>query len=926
MSLEMDTVYDPGRVEKDIYQLWLDKGCFKAEDSSQDKSYCIVIPPPNITGALHLGHALNCTLQDILIRRKRMAGFNTLWMPGMDHAGIATQSVVERGLLAKEGKTRHDVGREDLVKRIWAWKEEFGSRIFKQLQLMGCSCDWDRERFTLDEVCAKAVRVTFVKFFEEGLIYRGKRLVNWDVQLQTAVADDEVFHETVAGHLWHIRYPLADGSGHLIVATTRPETMLGDTAVAVHPEDERYKKLIGKKCILPLMDRELEIIGDPILVDRQFGSGCVKVTPAHDPNDYQVGLRHGLKMINILNPDGSINENGGTYAGLDRFKARKKVVADLERLGLLEEVEAYETEIGHSDRSKTPIEPYLSDQWFVRLDELAKQACELVSKKKVKFFPERYAKTYLDWLGEGRDWCISRQLWWGHRIPIWFCENRECYDPKQYESCEVGSSDAERAQRRFFFSSQEEASVCPKCGGSDISQDEDVLDTWFSSALWPHSTLGWPEKTEALASFYPTDVLVTSRDIITLWVARMVMTGMHNTGQIPFHHVYIHSKILDGKGESMSKSKGNGVDPVDIISKYGADAMRFSLAYMATETQDVRMPVQKEKQADGSEINVSEKFDIGRNLCNKLWNAARFCMGNLENTPAGPWEEGELQLEDRWILHCLAETIEQVDGALDRYRFGEAASRLYEFFWSKLCDWYLEMIKNRTGADTPSGQTARKVLATVLDHTLRVFHPLIPFITEALWERLNEVVPERAFGESGKLLTVSVWPKAGDGWKDESAGRAMALLQDLIRGLRESRNRHGVTPGKKVELLVVAQGEEKEIIEANREIIGRLAHVGELVVQSEGQKPDQAASVLTGGVQAFIPGIVDSERELAKLGKQREQLVGRITMAQKKLGNENFVNRAKPEIVERERENLKAFQSQLSAIEVQMEQVDQAGD
>ncbi|MCK4850574.1 MAG: class I tRNA ligase family protein, partial [Phycisphaerae bacterium] len=547
---------------------------------------------------------------------------------------------------------------------------------------------------------------------------------------------------------------------------------------------------------------------------------------------------------------------------------------------------------------------------------------ELVRKGSVKFFPQRYAKTYLDWLGEGRDWCISRQLWWGHRIPIWYCPNRKCYDPAQYASCEVGSSEAERAERRFFFSAMEEPTSCPKCGGADISQDEDVLDTWFSSALWPHSTLGWPENTQALQTFYPTNVLVTSRDIITLWVARMVMTGMHNVGRIPFHHVYIHSKILDGNGETMSKSKGNGVDPAEIISKYGADAMRFSLAYMATETQDVRMPVKKEKQADGSLINVSEKFDIGRNLCNKLWNAARFCLGNLENTSDEPWQKADLQLEDRWILHCLAETIEQVDQALESYRFAEAAGKLYEFFWSRLCDWYLEMVKTRTSLDTPSGQTARKVLAVVLDHTLRLFHPLIPFITEALWARLNQVVAQRPFGNGAKPLAVSAWPEARSQWKDPAAGEAMALLQELIRAVRDTRSHHGVPPGKKVELLVVAQGKEKEILQANREIIARLAHIGELRIESEAQKPTGAASVLSGSLQGFIPGIVDAGKELAKLNKQREQLAGRISSAQKKLANENFLSRAKPQVVARERENLKTYQNQLLVIDQQIEQID----
>jgi len=920
----MDKTYDPKKVETDIYQLWLDQGCFRAQDSSPKESYCIVIPPPNITGALHLGHALNCTLQDILIRRKRMQGFNTLWLPGMDHAGIATQSVVERGLFEQEGKTRHDVGREELVKRIWAWKERFGSRIANQLQLIGCSCDWDRQRFTLDDVCAKAVMTTFVRFFEEGLIYRGRRLVNWDVLLQTAVADDEVFHETVTGHLWHIRYPLADGSGHLIVATTRPETMLGDTAVAVHPDDDRYKHLIGRKCILPLVDRELPIVADPILVDRAFGSGCVKVTPAHDHNDYQVGLRHDLRIINILNPDGTINENGGKYAGLDRFAARKKVVADLEQLDLIEKIEPYQTDVGHSDRSKSPIEPYLSDQWFVRMDKLSEQACDLVRCEKVKFFPARYAKTYLDWLSERRDWCISRQLWWGHRIPIWYCNNRRCYDPQQYASCEIGATEVERQNRRFFFAGMAEPQACPKCAKSDIQQDPDVLDTWFSSALWPHSTLGWPEQTPALETFYPTDVLITSRDIITLWVARMVMTGMHNVGRIPFDHVYIHSKILDGNGETMSKSRGNGVDPVDIVNRYGADALRFSLAYMATETQDVRMPVKQEKQPDGSTVNICEKFDIGRNLANKLWNATRFCLGNLTDTPPGPWDSKHLELEDRWILHCLAQTIEQTNSALDSYRFAEAASKLYEFFWSRLCDWYLEIIKGRVPQKSPTGVTARKVLATVLDHTLRLFHPVIPFITEFLWARLGEVVSERAVGKNSEFLTLTGWPEVQPDWSDPAAAQAMDLLQELIRAVRDTRSRHDVTPGQNVDLIVAADSREKEIIQANTDMICRLAHISAVQVQDKVQvkvkRPADAASVIAGSLQAFIPGIVDTAKELAKLQKEREQLLHRIASAQKKLSNPQFIDRAKPEIVRSQRDNLLACQTQLNAINDQIQQ------
>ncbi len=673
--------YDPQDAQRRFYQLWLDRGYFHAQPDSAQPAYCIVIPPPNVTGALHLGHALNNTLQDILIRWRRMQGYDVLWMPGTDHAGIATQAVVEKRLYEEEKKTRHDLGRAALVERIWAWKDEYEARILSQLRLMGCSCDWDRTRFTLDAMCSRAVRRTFFNLFRAGKIFRGKRLVNWDTQLRTAVADDEIYYEEVQGHLWTIKYPLADSpAGEVLhIATTRPETMLGDTAVAVHPEDSRYQRLIGKQVELPLSGRRVPIIADPILVHPAFGTGVVKVTPGHDPNDYQAGLRNGLPMINLLNPDGTYNENAGKYAGLDRLVVRKRVVEDLKALNLLDRVDSYLVRLNHSDRSKTPIEPYLSDQWFVRMGDddgspgFAQQAMDAVSSGRVKIHPERYAKSYLDWLGEKRDWCISRQLWWGHRIPIWYCE-----------TCSEDDLKRAFAPRPDVCWRLAEGTGWLICAESDLAggelgpshalvQDPDVLDTWFSSALWPHSTLGWPEATPELAMYYPTSVLSTARDIITLWVARMVIFGLFNRGDVPFRDVYIHPVIQDGLGRRMSKSAGNGVDPVDIIEIHGADALRYTLAAGATETQDLRMPVEKLKLSDGRTINTSERFEQGRNFANKFWNAARFALMNLEGYAAAECDPKSLPVEDRWILDGLDQSIEGVTGDLERFQFAEAA-------------------------------------------------------------------------------------------------------------------------------------------------------------------------------------------------------------------------------------------------------------
>ena len=860
---ELAKQYDPKEAQAKWFSFWEERGYFDANPNSDKKPHTIMIPLPNVTGALHMGHALNGTLQDLLTRWRRMQGYEALWMPGTDHAGIATQAVVERRMLEEEKLTRHDVGREALVERIWKWKDKFEERIISQQKMLGASCDWRRVRFTLDDVCSRAVRRTFFKFFSDGLIYRGKRLVNWDTFLQTAVADDEVFHEDVAGHFWTFNYPVVDDAGQptgerISFSTTRPETMLGDTAVCVHPTDERYTHLVGKHVRIPLTGRVIPIIADALLADKTLGTGCVKVTPAHDPNDYACGLRNKLPLINILNSDGTLNEHGGPYAGLTMFAARERVVEDMGHLGHFEKVEDRTIPLMHSDRSKTPIEPFLSDQWFVKMDTLAEAAMQAVRDGKVKFFPSRYTTSYMDWLGEKRDWCISRQLWWGHRIPVWtktievdtfsFDQGLEPhfeFEPEPQDRGSVSAKLVDGASR-----TEKKLLVCVDYGREDIEQrleaagfthDEDVLDTWFSSALWPHATLGWPDTehnppmvgpeqrtkdngqgtNEVLSYFYPGNVLVTSRDIITLWVARMVLTGLYNMGEVPFRHVCIHPKILDGFGQTMSKSKGNGVDPLDLIDKYGTDAVRFTIASFAGETQDVRLPVgyecphcgnvipqtlehQKAVPGGGAKPRVkcakckqsaqysspwfepdagepvarvvSERFEYGRNFCNKLWNAARFAMLNLEGYTPGPVhgldaasdisrnalasgssadqtpEPGasaprlmgvtDLKLEDQWILSRLSHTSGEVTSMLGRYRFDEATRILRDFVWNEFCDWYLEMIKPRL-RDEALKPTAQRVLVSVLDTIVRLLHPFAPFITEELWQRLNEIAPQR---------------------------------------------------------------------------------------------------------------------------------------------------------------------------------------
>ncbi len=926
-TTEIPRQYDPQDAQRRWYGLWLERGYFHAEPSSDRPPYCIVIPPPNVTGALHLGHALNNTLQDILVRWRRMQGFDTLWMPGTDHAGIATQAVVERRLFEEEKKTRHDLGRDELVRRIWAWKDEYEARILGQLRMMGCSCDWDRTRFTLDEVCSRAVRRTFFNLFRAGKIFRGKRLVNWDTQLRTAVADDEIYYEEMPGHLWTIKYPVAGSpSGEILhVATTRPETMLGDTAVAVHPDDPRYRHLIGQEVELPLTGRRIPIVGDGVLVDPAFGTGVVKVTPAHDPNDYAAGLRNNLPMINLLNPDGTYNENAGPYAGLDRIVVRKRVVKDLEAAGLLERVESYLVRLNHSDRSKTPIEPYLSDQWFVRMaDEpdgspgFAQQAMDAVTSGQVKIHPERYAKSYLDWLGEKRDWCISRQLWWGHRIPIWHC------------------STATEADLRAAFGSRDDAAWRPSesggwliCAEADLTgdelgpnhamtQDPDVLDTWFSSALWPHSTLGWPESTPELAKFYPTSVLSTARDIITLWVARMVIFGQFNCQDVPFRDVYIHPVIQDGNGKRMSKSAGNGVDPVDIIEIYGADALRYTLATGATETQDLRIPVEKLKTADGRTINTSERFEQGRNFANKFWNAARFAMMNLEGYEPAPVDLESLPVEDRWIIDGLDRTIVEVTAELEQFGFAEATRRLRDFTWGGFCDWYLEFAKDRL-RDPASRPVAQRVLAAVLDGLCRLLHPIVPFVTEQVWQGLAGLAPSRGLAEpkpAEPSVCIAAWPKPL-GFTDEDARRTVDQWCEAIKAIRNLRAERNVPKEARVEPIVVASGRVAEMLrEGERYLRGLSPAASVTIVESTVDRPAESAVAVLPDAEIILPlaGLIDREAEQARHRKALADLEKQITGHRAKLANESFVARAPAEVVEQARAKLAELEAQHEAV------------
>ncbi|MBI1322830.1 valine--tRNA ligase [bacterium] len=919
---ELPKLYDPKSAQDRWYGHWLEKGYFRADADSSAAPYCIVIPPPNVTGALHLGHALNNTLQDILIRWRRMKGDAVLWMPGTDHAGIATQAVVEKRLFQQEKKTRHDLGRDELVRRIWSWKDEYEARILSQLKAMGASCDWSRTRFTLDPVCARAVRQTFFRLFVDNKIYRGKRLVNWDTFLRTAVADDEIYYEDTQGSLWSIRYPVAGSPGeYLVVATTRPETMLGDTAVAVHPDDPRYKHLIGKEIALPLTDRRIPVIADGLLVDPAFGTGCVKVTPAHDPNDYQTGLRHKLPMINLLNPDGTYNENApAAYRGLPVKEVRKRVLADLEAAGLLESTQPHALRLNLSHRSATPIEPYLSDQWFVRMDEFADKAIEAVTSGQVKFHPERYAKSYIDWLGEKRDWCVSRQLWWGHRIPIWYCESSTEAD---LQKAFAGRSDvawhpAESGSDRSGWLICALDDLTGNELGPDhvLEQDADVLDTWFSSALWPHSTLGWPEKTADLAKFYPTSVLSTARDIITLWVARMVIMGQYNCGQVPFRDVFIHPVIMDGQGRRMSKSLGNGIDPVDIIDIYGADTLRFGLASAATETQDLRLPIEKIRTEDGREINSSERFDQAKPFANKLWNAARFVLTNLDDYAGEPVKAEDLSIEDRWILSALRSAVVTAEADLERFAFADLAKSLRDFTWNDFCDWAIEFAKPRL-KDESHRPVAQAVLVEVLDTLVRLLHPIVPFVTEEIWQALNAIAPRRGLLASrtpAESVCIAPWPKADDIPDDPGARAQVELWMAGISALRNIRAERNIPRDARLEPVIRLAGADHEAMNAGLPKFRTMAGVGDwrLLASDAALPADTEAARERGEVAAqvlprleiLVPlgAFIDRDAEKAKLQKGIQDIDKQLAAIDAKLSNASFVERAPAELVETQRQ------------------------
>ncbi|REJ19010.1 MAG: valine--tRNA ligase [Paenibacillaceae bacterium] len=863
-AIAMPTTYDPKSAEKKWYDYWIKGRYFEAGRRKDAKPFTIVIPPPNVTGMLHIGHALDCTLQDILIRTKRMQGYDALWLPGTDHAGIATQTRVE-ATLREQGISRYDLGREKFLEKVWEWKEHYANTIREQWAKMGFSLDYSRERFTLDEGLSRAVREVFVRLYEKGLIYRGKRIINWDPAARTALSDIEVVYKEVQGALYHLRYPLKDGSGHITVATTRPETMLGDMAVAVHPEDERYKDMIGKTIVLPIVGREIPVVADEY-VDREFGSGAVKITPAHDPNDFEIGLRHDLPQVIVMDETGTMNENAGPYQGLDRAECRKRIVEDLKAQGVLIKIEEHVHQVGHSERTGVVVEPFLSTQWFVKMKPLAEQAIAVQrSERGVRFVPERFEKNYMHWIENVRDWCISRQLWWGHRIPAWYCD--DCGE---------------------MHVSREDLTTCPKCGAS-LRQDEDVLDTWFSSALWPFSTLGWPDETEDLKRYYPTTVLVTGFDIIGFWVSRMIFTALEFTGERPFADVLIHGLVRDANGEKMSKSKGNGVDPLDVIERYGADAMRYMLSTGISPGQDLRFRWERVEQA--------------RNFANKIWNASRFALMNLEGFTAADIDlSGPLGTADKWILHRLNETVRDVTRLIDIYEFGETGRVLYNFIWDDLCDWYIEFAKlNLYGTDEAAKRATQSVLAYVLDRTLRLMHPFMPFITEEIWQHLPH---------EGETITLAPWPVYETAFESPDAVREMNLLMDIIRAVRNIRAEVNVPMSKKVELIVNLAGEaELAIAKRNEEFIRRFCGTSSLELGTGLPAPEKAMTAIVTGAELYLPlaGLIDIDAEIARLEKELKTLNAEVERVEKKLANEGFMAKAPEKVIEEERAKLRDY-------------------
>lgn len=877
MSKELEKTYNPSEIEDRLYQKWLDNNYFHAEVDHSKKPFTIVIPPPNITGKLHMGHALDETMQDILIRFKKMQGYNTLWQPGTDHASIATEvKIIEA--LKEEGIEKEDLGREKFLERAWEWKEEYGGTIVSQLKKLGSACDWERERFTMDEGCSKAVEEVFIKLYEKGYIYKGSRIINWCPVCQTSISDAEVEHVDQAGHFWHIKYPVVGTDDYLEIATTRPETMLGDTAVAVHPDDERYAGLVGKMLELPLCRRQIPIVADEY-VDKEFGTGAVKITPAHDPNDFEVGKRHDLPVINVMNDDATINENGGKYQGMERYEARKVIVKDLEEQGYLVKIKDHEHNVGTHDRCKATIEPMVKPQWFVKMDELAKPAIEAVKNGDVKFVPERYTKIYLHWLENIRDWCISRQLWWGHRIPAYYCD--ECGET---------------------VVAKEKPSVCPKCGCTHFTQDEDTLDTWFSSALWPFSVLGWPEQTEELDYFYPTNVLVTGYDIIFFWVVRMVFSGYEHTGKAPFDTVLIHGLVRDDKGRKMSKSLGNGIDPLEVIGQYGADALRFTLVTGNAPGNDMRF--------------YMERVEASRNFANKVWNASRFMMMNFEQADFSHVELSDLTSADRWILSKFNTLAKDVTENMDKYELGIAVQKLNDFIWEEFCDWYIEMVKPRLYNDGDNTKAAALwTLKKVLSESLKLLHPFMPFITEEIYCNLT--------GEESIML--ASWPKYREEYSFAQEEAAVELMKEAVRGIRNIRAEMNVSPKKKAKVFVVSEKQDvRDIFEQGRVFFGTLGYAGEVLVQADKEGiPEDAVSTVVPDAEIYMPfaELVDIEKEIERLKKEQKKLGGEIKRCEGMLGNERFLSKAPAEKVEEEKEKLSKYRQMLDKVEERLDQL-----
>lgn len=865
LEQQIPTTYDPKNLETKWYEYWLEKEFFKAGKDLDKEPYSIVIPPPNVTGNLHIGHAFDFTLQDIIIRMKRMQGYDALWLPGTDHAGIATQAKVDQKI-REEGLSRYDLGREKFLEKAWEWKEKYANTIHSQWAKLGLSLDYSRERFTLDEGLSKAVREVFVSLYKKGLIYRGEYIINWDPEARTALSDIEVEYKEVVGAFYHMRYPLQDGTGHITIATTRPETMLGDTAVAVHPKDERYKHLIGKTVILPIVGREIPIVADDY-VDRDFGSGAVKITPAHDPNDFEIGLRHDLPRVLVMDESGKMNENAGKYQGLDRFDCRKQIVKDLQELGVLFEIEEHVHSVGHSERTGVVVEPYLSTQWFVKMKPLAEKAIShQKSDDSVRFVPDRFEKIYLGWIENIRDWCISRQLWWGHRIPAWYCE-----------SCGEVIVDIE------------DPTSCSACGHEHLVQDNDVLDTWFSSGLWPFSTMGWPNETNDFKRYYPTDVLVTGYDIIFFWVARMIFTALEFTEEKPFKDVYIHGLVRDSEGRKMSKSLGNGIDPLEVIEQYGADALRFMISTGGTPGQDLRFRF--------------ERVESARNFANKIWNASRFTIMNLGDFKYEDIDlQGELSTADQWILHRFNETTKDYTRLLEQYEFGEAGRVLNQFIWDEFCDWYIELAKLPLyGDDEQAKKTTKSVLTYVLDNTLRLLHPYMPFITEEIWQHLPH---------EGESITIASWPKYNEQFVNHEVAKEMSLLMDVIRSVRNIRAEVNAPMSRQIQLLIKPDSKlNEEILQKGSSYITKFCNPNLLEIKQELNAPEKAMSAVITGAEIYLPleGLIDIKQEVERLEKELENLNFEVERVQKKLANKGFVDKAPEDVVKAEQDKEKDY-------------------